>query len=438
MKKALLILSAVLLIASCFLVYSCTSPVEVVTEDPEVNQEPIDNPDVQQPKQSEQQEPQVDTKTIGEMCSSISGFGFNVFEGLLEQAEGDMLFSPMSLSIALSMVATGAMGPTANQIAAAQGLDGFTGEEIAQCYKTVVDRFTSADDLVKVLSANGVWVDKNFPVYDTYKSDIEKYFDTEVTTADFGAPGVVRNAVNEWAAKHTENKITNVILDDPKPPMLLANALYFNAGWGIEFDEDIIEGPFHGVKGDVPAEYFTKTDMFACTNNGSLMMLSIPYGSGTFDFVAVVPVAGQTIGQAFKDLNSKTGQSYLRSLVPTQARHECYVQVPRFTVESDYRDEQIKQVLQGLGIVDAFDDVKSDFGGISPMPLKIEDIIQKDYISVDEKGTEAAAVTVVEMEATSLGEEGEPELLKVVLDRPFIFLVRDTGTGAVLFVGVKQ
>ncbi len=427
MKKILFILAAVLLIASCQLG-------KVSTEDPEINQEPIDTPDVQQ---SGQQEPQVDTKAIGEMCSSMSGFGFNVFEGLLEQTEGDVLFSPISLSIALSMVGAGAMGPTAIQIAAAQGLDGFAGEEIAQCYQTVVDRFTSADDLVKVLSANGVWVDVDFPLYDSYKSDIEKYFDAEVATEDFDKSGVVKNAVNVWAAKHTENRITNVILDDPKPPMLLANALYFNAGWGIEFDEDIIDGPFHGVKGDAPAKFFTKTGMFAHANDGALMMLSIPYGNGTFDFVAVVPVAGQTIGQAFKDLNSKSGLRRLQSLVPTQASCNCYVQVPRFTVESDFRDDQIKSVLKGLGVVDAFDGTKSDFCGISPKPLKIEDIIQKDFISVDEKGTEAAAVTVVEMETTSI-EGGEPEPEKIILDRPFIFLVRDTVTGAVLFVGVKQ
>lgn len=166
-----------------------------------------------------------------------------------------------------------------------------------------------------------------------------------------------------------------ILLDAaPAGPLLLTNALYFNAGWGITFDEELLTAPFYGKSGAKDAQYFTRTGSFAYYRADGAQLVSIPYGKGLYDFVVVLPDEGKTPSDALSRL--------------------------------------------------------------SPASLYISDIVQKAFVAVNEKGTEAAAVTVVEL-IEKAGPGSGTAIPQFIANRPFLFLIRETGSNTILFIGVK-
>jgi serpin B len=246
---------------------------------------------------------------------------------------------------------------------------------------------------------------------------------------DFAAdPEKARVAINDWVSEQTESRIKDLIpagAIDTLTRLVLTNAIYFNAAWYMPFHEESTEdGPFHLLDGsEVTVPMMKQTESFGYSAGKGYQAVELLYDGRELSMVLLVPDAGAF--ETFEDtLDVDRVESILKDLAPTQVA----LSMPKFKVESSF---SLVDALTALGMPDAFTD-RADFSGMTGnRELSISDVVHKAFVSVDEKGTEAAAATAVIMKLTA----APAEPVSVTLDRPFIFAIRDMETGALLFVG---
>ena len=367
------------------------------------------------------------TKAEEGINASANSFGFDVFHALYK--EDQVLFSPLSASLALSMTATGSDGNTAKQMTRVLGFDGFTPDEVNGYYKKMVPALLKADSKTVFEIANSLWISDNISVKKSFTDDCEKYYSSEVYPADFGKQATI-DKVNKWCSDKTHGKIKS-ILDGPDPLLMMAliNALYFNGTWTYPFP-DVNKGKFNTISGKaVDADLMSVTTELSYAEYDGFRMVNLPYGNGAFSMKVILPKEGEDFGKAVRRFEART----LDKLNGKVSKKTVSVIMPKFTFEYQ---SNLKEVLIGLGMEDAFDGLKADFSKMCDDELYISFVKQKTFIDVNDKGTEAAAVTVVGMMKNSIGGP-EPEMIIFNADRPFLFVIQENSTGAVLFIGQK-
>ena len=239
------------------------------------------------------------TKSQISMSDAVLGFGFDTFSKLIAGKSGEnALFSPLSLSLSLSLCDLGAAGETEKQLSALLGFSDYSSKEIASYYKTVVGRLLTIDNKVKFGSANGMWIDNGFPVLKSFTNDAVQYFNAQAFNADFSNGESLLKAINDWCKEKTEGLVPEMLKEAPFPPLVIANALYYKAEWGVEFDKEFKEMPFHGVSADAKASFFGKKALFIYNDFNNIQLLSIPYGNGSYDLVVALPASGSTTADA--------------------------------------------------------------------------------------------------------------------------------------------
>ena len=451
MKKLILMISMILLAVSCDL--SGVTP-----EEEETNQEQVVPG---QPEDTPQDPalPEIDVNTgfeapasvpvLSESEISISDalnlFGVNVLSEIVkENADESVMISPLSISMALSMCLNGAAGDTQAQLAALLGLEGKNREDIASYYKKTLGRLMTLDQKVVFNSANALWYDDEFPIKDGYLSGLGQNYDASAYKMDFDEGKILVDVINKWVKDKTAGTIDKIIDTAPQKPLALANALYFKANWAVLFCEKTKEGIFKGAKGEVNTDYFFamfhEYDRLEYVSQDGYQVLILPYGNEKaterFEMVVILPEEGTPIGEALSWTAAK-GEAIMRSMGPDNIVVKAHVEIPCFKIGSPAMDlRNLFMAKYPLPFTD-----EADFSGISEtsdMPLFISQIMHKTYIGVDQKGTEASSVAYVGY-ATSDGEEHvEPDPIDFKADHPFIFVIRDSGSGSNIFVGVKQ
>ena len=367
------------------------------------------------------------TKAEEGINASANSFGFDVFHALYK--EDQVLFSPLSASLALSMTATGADGNTAKQMTKVLGFDGFTTDEVNGYYKKMVPALLKADPKTVFEIANSLWISDNISVKKSFTDDCGEYYASEVHPADFTKQATI-DKVNKWCSDKTHGKIKS-ILDGPDPMLVMAlmNALYFNGTWTYPFP-DVSKGTFNTISGkakDLAMMHVTAELSYA--EYDGFRMVNLPYGNGAFSMKVILPKEDEDFGKAVKRFEAKT----LDKLNGKVSKKTVSVMMPKFTFECQ---SNLKEVLVALGMEDAFDKEKADFSKMSDDKLYIGFVKQKTFIDVNDKGTEAAAVTVVGMMKNSVGGP-EQDIIYFNADRPFLFVIQENSTGAVLFMGQK-
>lgn len=238
-------------------------------------------------------------------------------------------------------------------------------------------------------------------------------------------------AINEWVSDETEGKIEDLIpagAINALTRLVLANAIYFNAGWQSTFDEDLTEdAAFTLVDGNqksVPMMSTSDPESFGYAAGDGYEVVELPYNGGQLSMVIILPEEdGFDVFEA--NLNAKKLAEVLNNLEIKQVE----LQMPKFSFESEFG---LVGVLRQLGVQAAFDPQVADFSGIDgTKDLSISDVIHKAFVSVDEKGTEAAAATAVVFRLTSMPITD----IQITIDRPFMFLIQDKPTGTILFLG---
>lgn len=368
------------------------------------------------------------TKAESAMTVSSNDLGFNIFSQI-EKAEPlkDRFISPLSLSLALAMTSQGADGTTRKEMLEVLGFDGYTAAEMGGYFKKMTDGLLETDNTVNLAIANAIWASKNITVKKDFISDARKYFDSEINVDDFSKSSTLAD-INAWCSKNTNGKIPT-ILDrlDPSLVMVLLNALYFKGNWTDEFPEATV-GTFTAIDGSsVKTKLMHQTRSYLYAEDDLFQMVELPYGNGSFVMDILLPKDSKGFAKAASALNGK----YWNSLAASLGTESVILTMPVFKTEYVV---ELSDALKALGMESAFTG-SADFSKMSEMPLCIDFVKQKTYVDVNEKGTEAAAVTAIGMKYTSVG----PSQNKIfTADRPFIYAIRETSTGAVLFLGQKM
>jgi len=361
------------------------------------------------------------------LVKSDNTFTFNLFRQIPSAPGKNVMVSPLSISLALSMALNGADGATKSDMINALGLTDLSVNEINQVYSDLVTALKKADTDVVLNVANSIWIKKGFSVLDTFVTTNQKYYDATVSTLDFNQATL--NTINSWVNQKTNSKIPK-ILDEISSDeiMFLINAIYFNGKWQIQFEKSQTQnGSFTPETGaTVTVPLMKIKDKFGYSEQAGYEALKLPYGRGKFGMVILLPDVGKTPDQVIAQMTSSDWAALNTSLI---ANNKVDVWLPRFkfTWESDLKD-----ILTSLGMGIAFSSTDADFSKInSTSQLYITKVKHKTFVEVDEEGTTAAAATSVGIGFTSVGPGG-PEFHAI---RPFLFFITEEDTGAILFAG---
>jgi len=363
-----------------------------------------------------------------QVIDSANRFAFDLFKPIIADAKGteNIMISPFSITSALSMTLNGAEGETFLAMRKTLRFEDKTLQQINETYLKLMTEMVPVDQRVILEIANSVWVEKRLTVKEPFMTALETWYKAEARDIDVTDPDAV-DMVNAWIAEKTHDKITDM-LDylDPDLAMLLINAIYFNGKWRYQFDEDdTSDEPFYVTPTspkNVPMMH--QTENFKVADAGNTTIVEIPYGQGNYTMVAVLPDGNVTTDEVAGSLTLELWQEWMDMLADNT--HEVELSMPRFKYE--YK-RLLNNDLINLGMGIAFTEF-ADFSNISNQGLMINRVLHQTFIETNEEGTEAAAATVVEMVFTSM-----PMTVQVNLNHPFLYFIRETSTGTILFMG---
>ncbi len=358
-------------------------------------------------------------------------FGIKLFQTIVADTSGTNIFiSPLSISMALGMTLNGSNGTTYTAMKSTLEYGELTNDEINQSYQNIIDILTDLDHKVDFQIANSIWCREDFPVEEDFISVNQDYFDAMVSNLDFSRDDAA-DIINAWVAENTNGKIKEIVTPpiDAFTIMFLINAIYFNGSWTYEFDEDNTEtAPFYLLGGSqTTCQMMSHKNEHLYTNNRSFQAVDLPYGDGNFRMMIILPYEDVSIDSLIQQMDSDTWQFWLSQCTNT----EINLYLPKFKLEYD---QELKKALSHLGMSIAFDCDHADFSRINPdWQLFISKVKHKTFIDVNEEGTEAAAVTSVEISLTSAG--GDDGIPTMRINRPFIFAIHEVESGTILFLG---
>ncbi len=292
-------------------------------------------------------------------------------------------------------------------------------------YKALMQLLTTLDPAVTMQIANSIWYRNTFTVNKPFIDAVTSSFDATVTALDFHDEAGSLAKINGWVDAKTNHKITSILDQIPDDAMMyLINAIYFKANWREKFDPaKTTSDAFHGMHGDHAVQLMHRNDHIAYTETATYQAVDLPYGDSSFTMTVILPKQTSNVNDVAASL---TADSW-NSLASSFSSGLIDLALPKMKLEWT---ASLIPSLRALGMQAAF--TNADFTPLSPAgnQLVISEVKQKAYVSVDEEGTEAAAVTSVGIVATAAPI---PRVMRV--DRPFIFAIRERLSGTVLFIG---
>ncbi len=358
---------------------------------------------------------------------SSNDFAFRAFAALrTEEPTANVFISPLSISSALTMAYNGADGSTKEAMRQTLGFTPQTDAELNQSFKNLSDLLTGIDKKVIFTSANSIWHAQQFTLQAPFIQNNATYFDATVKGLDFGSAGA-KDEINNWVKEKTQGKIETIVQEiRPEHIMFLINAIYFKGTWTYPFDKKLTkQAPFYKEDGSSTAVDFMtlKTGRYRYYQDANQQLIDLPYGNRQFSMTLLVPKGNATIS----DLSRNLSRDQLTTWLSQADSSGLELHLPKFKLE--YKKE-LRQMLTQLGMGEAFSD-QANFSRMlagSSQNLAISEVMHKTFVEVNEEGTEAAAATSVGVVLTSM-----PPTIRV--DRPFIFLIREKSSNAILFIG---
>jgi len=377
--------------------------------------------------------PPVTDLTLSEKSAKIiaadNQFGFELFQkanASLDEPKNTMI-SPMSVSLALAMVYNGTAGNTKKQMEDMLHKSNLSPEDINQSYKDLVTALQSHDPKVELSISNAIFYRNSFSVKNDFITTNQNYYQAEVSGLDFSKSTETLNKVNGWVNTKTKGKIDKIIEEvKPEDIMYLLNAIYFNGEWKYSFDtKETADRPF--TKEDnttVQVSTMTIEKPFNYYSNPNFEMLEMPYGSGKYSMLIFLPETDKKVDNLISMMTPDNVDNWISKI--SEQKKEVFL--PKFEFKFD---NSLKDELAALGMTDAFNDATANLTGISEAAkLAISEVMHKSYIKVDERGTEAAAVTGITVGVTSMPIDNSFRV-----DHPFVFAIREKDTKAILFIG---
>ncbi len=365
---------------------------------------------------------------LAELAAGNSAFAADLYQALRQEGEGNLFYSPYSISAALAMTYAGARGETEKQMAATLHYT-LPQARLHPAFNALDASLTSqSQDAFQLHIANSIWGQKDFTFLPAFLDTLAENYGAGLRMVDFAtAAEAARQAINAWVSAQTKDKIKDLIkpgMLDPSTRLVLANAIYFKGKWVMPFEKNNThDGPFTLLDGNsVSVPMMHQAGRFNYAEGEGYQAIELPYRDSDAAMLIVLPQAGQ-FEQVEKTLSTDLLARITNGLEPRSVQ----LTLPKFSFESEF---QLAKVLIQLGMPDAFDN--ADFSGMTgKRDLFISEVAHKAFVAVDEEGTEAAAATAVILSkaAVPFGD------IEMKVDRPFLFLIRDNRSGAILFLG---
>jgi len=361
--------------------------------------------------------------TFADQTSEFA-FDFLKKHNAAEKADKNYFVSPLSLHIALGMLANGADGKTKEELLKGLGVssDLVTTNRI---YKDLIDNLPNSDPKVTNTIANSVWYRNTFSVEKNFLDILTASFNAQTYAEDFSNSATV-GKINTWASDNTNGKIKKVIDQiEPTHVMFLMNALYFKGDWKIPFKtENTKDASFAGISGTKTAKMMNMTEKVKYTNRPNYQAIELAYGNGNYVMTILLPNEKSNVSNVLNSLSVSEWKNFNTAL----SEQKVIVGLPKFTLEYE---TNLNSVLSNLGMPTMFSDF-ADLSKISPPAgkLKVGFVKQNTFVAIDEKGTEAAAVTTIGIELTSA-----PIMPEFICNRPFVFFISEKQSNTILFAG---
>ena len=357
-----------------------------------------------------------------------SAFSYDFFARVNAAAESDYVISPLSMQFLLGMILDGAKGATADEICKVLGYGAGEENEVNEYCLSVLQQLPTLDNKTNLSLANALYVNQDYHLLDSYCNTVETYYSAGIGNLDFHDEEGSANIINAWCSKQTNGLITKVLEKvTPENLAYLLNALYFKSQWSSPFKkqytckEDFTDEK--GVKSRV--DMMKKEGMYKYSHNDVCEVLELPYGKGSFAMTILLPKKGHNVAEVIEALKAD------RSIAWPERRQDVDIWLPKFETKFKMK---MNDILSEMGMPLAFDRKNADFSKMSEFALCLSYVRQDAVIKVDEEGTEAAAVSSAGMiKVTSLPQE--PLVIDFHADHPFLYLITETSTGAILFAG---
>lgn len=371
------------------------------------------------------------TKSEQGVSTGANAFGIDMFKDVVKDSgpKKNAVFSPFSLSLALSLTASGAQGNTLSEMAEVLGFKGYTSEEIGSYYNKLVTALATADKGTVISSANAVWTAADLKK--DYVNEVTKYYDARIEKMDFAKdPAGCTRKINDWTREKTNGLIEKIFDGTLQPDIrtVLTNALYFNGKWSSG-PMETRKRDFNGIDGTVKqCDFFYNTQSLNSYFGQDASVIKIPYGNAAFSMVFVLPEENTDFTDFVSYITAERWEKWLSHL----STNEVFFNIPAFKDQGDFK--QLRDILEKRGMKKAFTG-SADFSKMSNETLYISDVLQKATIDVNNTGTEAAAVTAIMMKDSSIGVGGEMEIKPFIADRPFLYAIVENSHNTLLFIG---
>lgn len=359
-------------------------------------------------------------------------FAVNLYHQLHTQ-EGNLFFSPFSVSTALSMTATGARGETLTQMLATLDLPKDP-TAAHRRFGELICRFNAEGKSYELNVANAIWGQQGVEWLPTFLTATREHYGAGLREVDFRQTEQARQTINAWVEDQTKERIQDLIPEgvlQSDTQMVLTNAIYFKGQWEDEFPKRSTQDqPFFAPDTEVKVPLMFRAGGYQYAETDTLQLLELPYKGQEMAMVVVLPKERAGLRDLEQSLNASDLDAWLEKLTPVET---VRVYLPKFKLTNEFK---LSDVLPEIGIRDAFREARADFSGMTgTRNLFIDEVVHKAFVEVNEEGTEAAAATGVVIRPTS-APIGEPKPIPVFrADHPFLFLVRDVQSGSILFMG---
>jgi serpin B len=374
---------------------------------------------------------------VSAVAKGSNQFTFDLYAKLAAENDGNLFFSPQSISTALAMTYAGARGETASQMASVLHFD-LTPDKLHRAEAALLSYWNALGKQgnVQLSVANRLWGQDGHKFLDAFTKLLRTDYGAELQLVDFAQSGIARQTINAWVEKATSGKIKDLIPEgvlDTGTRLVLTNAVYFKGDWEDAFDKSATKPSDFFLTAtekasDVPLMYQKRMLRFSQTkfaDGKELKLLELPYKGKQLSMVVLLPEAKDGLTELEQHLSADVLQQWLDAL----NYREIKVWLPKFKMTDEF---QLSDVLVAMGMKNAFN-ATADFSGMDgTKQLFISDVVHKAFVDVNEEGTEAAAATGTLMRVKSVAPTTQPEFRA---DHPFAFVIRDNTTGAILFMG---
>lgn len=377
-----------------------------------------------------EEDPNISEEDLSNLVDGNSEFTLDLYQKIQDD-NGNLFYSPYSISLALAMTTAGAEGETQQQIADTLNFE-LSEDRLHKAFNYLDQALRENNDENFTLNiANSFWGQENYHFEEDYLNTLALNYGAGVRLLDFmREPESSRQTINKWVENETEQKIKDLIPKgaiDSLTRAVLTNAIYFNASWRLPFEEsNTVDGIFTLLNGDeTEVKMMGQTETFKYAEGSDYQAVELPYqGNNNTAMLIISPDRSQ-----FEEFESNLDTKMLDEIVEKLEDKSVSLKMPRFEYEADLN---LTKTLKQMGMPAAFNPSKANFSGMTgDNSLYVTDVLHKAFVSVDEEGTEASAATAVVFGETSVPTKS----VEMNLDSPFIFLIRDNDTGTVLFIG---